>query len=123
MLPLPAMRGEGWGEGPLATAEVMQWSPKVPLTRQPRLRAVADLSPQAGRGDCFPVFVDDAGHALTAERPEAFTEVVSDFLAVARPEQISLTDEQARIGQAVDNESHRLRMKERPFLPQSGRKL
>ena len=54
MLPRPALRGEGWGEGPLATAEVMQWSPKVPLTRHPRLCAVADLSPQAGRGDCSP---------------------------------------------------------------------
>jgi hypothetical protein len=26
------------------------------------------------------VFVYDAGHAIAAERPEAFTEVVSDFL-------------------------------------------
>jgi pimeloyl-ACP methyl ester carboxylesterase len=30
--------------------------------------------------DCHLVFVYDAGHAIAAERPEAFTEVVSDFL-------------------------------------------
>ena len=29
--------------------------------------------------DCNLVFVYDAGHAIAAERPEAFTEVVSDF--------------------------------------------
>jgi hypothetical protein len=31
----PAMRGEGWGEGPLAAAEAIQWSPKVPLHPAP----------------------------------------------------------------------------------------
>jgi len=30
--------------------------------------------------DCHLVFIYDAGHAIAAERPEAFTEVVSDFL-------------------------------------------
>jgi pimeloyl-ACP methyl ester carboxylesterase len=30
--------------------------------------------------DCHLVFVYDAGHAIATERPEAFTEVVSDFL-------------------------------------------
>jgi len=30
--------------------------------------------------DCHLVFVYDAGHAIAAERPEAFTEVVGDFL-------------------------------------------
>jgi pimeloyl-ACP methyl ester carboxylesterase len=30
--------------------------------------------------DCHLVFVYDAGHAIAAERPEAFTEVVCDFL-------------------------------------------
>jgi hypothetical protein len=32
-------------------AQVMQAKPEGPLTRHPRLRTVADLSPQAGRGD------------------------------------------------------------------------
>jgi hypothetical protein len=38
------------------------------------------------------------------------------------PEQISLTDEHARIGQAIDNESHRLRKRNGPscFLPLFG---
>jgi 3-oxoadipate enol-lactonase len=30
--------------------------------------------------DCHLVFVYDAGHAIAAERPEVFTEVVADFL-------------------------------------------
>jgi pimeloyl-ACP methyl ester carboxylesterase len=30
--------------------------------------------------DCYLVFIYDAGHAIAAERPEAFTEVVGDFL-------------------------------------------
>ena len=30
--------------------------------------------------DCHLVFVYDAGHAIAAARPDAFTDVVSDFL-------------------------------------------
>jgi pimeloyl-ACP methyl ester carboxylesterase len=44
------------------------------------------ISPEMGHiykelmPNCHLVFVYDAGHAISAERPEAFTEVVSDFL-------------------------------------------
>jgi pimeloyl-ACP methyl ester carboxylesterase len=30
--------------------------------------------------NCNLVFVYDAGHAISTDRPEAFTEIVSDFL-------------------------------------------
>jgi hypothetical protein len=30
--------------------------------------------------DCYLIFVYDAGHAVGTERPEAFVEVVGDFL-------------------------------------------
>jgi hypothetical protein len=33
MLPRPALRGEGWGEGPLMASQVMQVGPAVPGTR------------------------------------------------------------------------------------------
>jgi len=44
------------------------------------------IPPEMGRiykgliPNCHLVFVYDAGHAIDAERPEAFTEVVADFL-------------------------------------------
>jgi len=46
----------------------------------------AVIPPEMGRiykgliPNCHLVFVYDAGHAIDAERPEAFTEVVADFL-------------------------------------------
>jgi pimeloyl-ACP methyl ester carboxylesterase len=44
------------------------------------------IAPAMGRFDkdlipnCHLVFVYDAGHGISTDRPEAFTEVVADFL-------------------------------------------
>jgi pimeloyl-ACP methyl ester carboxylesterase len=42
--------------------------------------------------NCHLVFVYDAGHAISAERPEAFTEVVADFIERREAFVISRTD-------------------------------
>jgi hypothetical protein len=55
MLPLPALRGEGWGEGPLVAAQVMEVGPSpgtrtcARLATSPRKRGemIVSLKPEA----------------------------------------------------------------------------
>jgi hypothetical protein len=49
--PSPRLRGEGWAEGRLTTAQQPQTAAETPPHPEAARRAASDLSPQTGRGN------------------------------------------------------------------------